>query len=694
MKAKRSLYFRSACIAMVLVMMAGFFVWQIYDAMVAQAIDPEDLTELGASYTTEPIQAARGDITDRYGRVMVTNRAEYAVSLDVDAMGDVDEQVRIVERLMELCREADLEWTDKEFPISEQSPYTYTTKDPYIVLDDETRTLTRTRLYQLCLKQGEKPDQESWATPNTTAPQLVENMSKYFALPAQMKETERRAVLGVLYSAYLRADGVLWTDYYFVEDVDISFITRIKEEGLAGVNIEAIPVREYKTKCAAQLLGQVGAISAEKWEELKEDPENPYQMNDSIGLSGVEAAFEEYLRGEDGTLRTTYDPAGNAISEDYSKAPRPGNTVALTLDSGLQEATERSLAERTEAINTGEGGSAAVVVDMEDSSILAMASYPTFDPADYVKDYKELSKDELKPLYNRALLGTYAPGSTYKISTATAAYLSGVTSLGREIKCTGTMTYYNWSYNCWHAAGHGMDNLAEAVRDSCNIYFYTVGSEMGIDAMNKVAQGYGLGEPTGIELSESLGVNAGPEYSASIGQPWYQGNVLSAAIGQSDNRFTILQLANYIASFLRSGERLDAHLLRSVRSGDDSRLVYEHKSKQMGTVEVTDALRAAIIDGMGQVIAADKITDFESLEDSGIKVGCKTGTAQLGNTGRNNGLFVSFAPIDDPKIAICTVVEKAQSGASTAGITADIMNYYFSAEATLERVEAENQLLR
>jgi penicillin-binding protein 2 len=257
-------------------------------------------------------------------------------------------------------------------------------------------------------------------------------------------------------------------------------------------------------------------------------------------------------------------------------------------------------------------------------------------------------------------------------------------------------TEHGLKQRCWYSAGHGYDNLSEAVRDSCNVYFYTMGWDLGIEHLNKTAADYGLAQPTGIELAESTGHLAGPEFAATIpGGVWYPGNVTSAAIGQSDNQFTVLQLANYIATFCRGGKRLDAHLLKNAKSSDNTAIIAQHKSKKMGEVKLSSDTQKAIATGMGQVIEADKITFFKDLEDSGVKVGCKTGTAQLGHTGLYNDVFVAFAPVEDPEIIVATVVEKSPySGAESSNITADIMSFYFSESAALTRTQAENQLVK
>lgn len=710
MNQKNLFYARAAVVGLLLLGLSGLFLWLCYDAMVVNAIDPNTSTKVNNVVSSTLVQASRGNITDRYGRLLVTNRAEYVITLNADDMGDTEQQVDTVLWLMDLCQENGITWNDSEFPVSYDAPYYYVTRDSSgkeKKIKDTTKayesrgedgTLASTRLNRLCQKINQRDDY-FWGSKYIDAEHLVTNMTKYFGLDKRNLSQEKiRQVLGVLYSCYLRQgadDRILWTDYYFVEDIDISIITAIKESGKEGIDIQALSVRDYKTPYAAHLLGQTGPISAEKWEELKKNPDNTYNMNDKIGLSGVEAAFEEYLRGVDGTERVLQNQSDNTTNVVYDPQPQIGNNVALTLDIDIQQVAEEALEEWTYKLNEKRGGSAAVVLSVKDSSVLACASYPTFDAAAYNESYKELAKDKLMPLFNRALLGIYAPGSTYKICTGTASVSTGVNDIYRTINCTGSYNNKGTTQHCWHRSGHGYENLSAAIRDSCNVYFYTLGTEMGINKLNKVANDYGLGKHTGIELSENVGVNAGPEFAESIGGTWYSGNVTSAAIGQSDNQFTPLQIASYIATFVRGGVRYDAHLLKNVKNSDNSDIIYEHESQVLSTVELSDATRKAITTGMGQVIAADDITFFKDLEEGkGIKVGCKTGTAQLGKSGLYNAMFVAFAPIDDPEIVVCTAVEKGGYGADSAAITAAIMDYYFSDEATLQRVESENQLLR
>lgn len=687
---------RTLCVLLALLFICVYFFYLLYDAQVVNAITDTASTDVNLYSVTETVEAARGNITDRYGRVLVTNRTVYQVELDIDSMGDEARQGEVVSRLIEICKEQGLSWTNKEFPVAydaQAGAYAFTTDNPYITVSNGK--YTQTRLDLLC-------QQMEWTVNGgvngMSADELVKQMCATFGLTSQSPE-DTLEILGVLYSALLRAgtDQLIWTDYYFLEDVEFSFISRVKEEGLDGVNIVATTERVYNTDYAGVLLGQVGAISAESWAANKEQyVANGYSMDSTIGLSGAESAFEQSLRGVNGEKKVTMDLSGNVVAEEYTTEPVAGNNVTLTLDIGLQQVCEEALAKYTDSLNNGIAGSAAVVMNLK-GEVLAAASYPTYSAADYLENYKDLATNERSPLLNRAFSGTYAPGSTYKICSATAGLTSGNITTSSTFVCNYVFQYYDSEMHCWYKRGHGTETVRDAIRDSCNVFFYNVADLIGISTLTEYAQAYGLGVSSGIELSESTGVNAGPEFSASIGSTWTAGMTLSTAIGQSDNQFTPLQLANYIATFINGGDRYSAHLKKSVKSNDNSAIIEVTEPTILNHVELSQAGYNAIKTGMGEVIAADGLEgDFEKLTALGIDVGCKTGTAEVGVKGGKtyNALFVSFAPYDDPEIVICTVVEKtANSGADTAPITAEIMEYYFSSDAELERVSLENTLL-
>lgn len=689
MKYKLFRFRSQVLLALVLLVTAGFLAL-LYDAQIIHGIDIDASSAANTIVTRETVAAARGEITDRYGRVLVSNQTVYHAILDVGAMGDYSQQVATIRRLIALCRQQDLEWNSGELPLEKTADgWQYTTDTPFARVKEDGTT-AETNFAKLCQAM-------EWPADPGNPDRVAQAMLNTFGLKGAEDAGE---VLDVLYACYLREKEVVWTTWYFAEDVDIDFITVVKEEDLPGVTIQAAAERVYRTDYAAHLLGQVGLIAAEDWEEGENYKERGYDMDATVGQSGVEYAFEEYLRGTSGVAQKITDLEGSLLDESYTEMPVAGSNVALTLDIKLQEAAELSLARHTEEINGGEGGSTVVVMDVKDGSVLAAANWPTYDLSTYRQDYNDLIEDPLKPLYNRAFLGTYAPGSTYKIVTATAALDTGLITPTDTIRCTGWMKYLDTTFRCWiyrqSGGTHGAENVSDAIRDSCNIFFYTVGSELGIDTLTEYAQAYGLGLPTGIELSESTGVNAGPEYSEKVGMTWYPGNTLSSAIGQSDNQFTPLQICNYIATVVNGGHRYAAHLLKSVKSYDNTQLILQPEPEVLQEVPLSDGDREAILKGMAEVVQSTSGVReaFSGLEEQGIQVGAKTGSAQVFGQENANGLFVCFAPYDDPEVAICVAVEKGGSGAATAVIAADILEYYFSDEAVLERVDAENQLLR
>lgn len=668
----KKFYLRTGVVAGLTVVALLLMVALLYRYQVVEAIDQDTAQSINTLAAVETVPAARGLITDRNGQVLVGNETQYQITLDLNDMGDAAAQGQTVLRLLEICRDKGVEWTDSELPISESAPYTFTTEEIYTYTDSDG-TQTDTRLAQLC-------DALGWQR-TESAEDLLEQMAAYFGLEETDASLARQA-LGVLYSCCLRRSEILWTDYIFASDVSIELISVVEEEQLPGVDIEPTSVRSYATGYAAHLLGRVGLITAENWTEGENYKAQGYSMDATVGQSGVEYAFEQYLRGEDGERTITTDRDGGVVSVEDTTPAQAGDTVALTLDLNLQSATEDALAEYIPTLNDSQGGGAAVAIDVNDGSVLSCASWPTFDAA--TQSYDE-SYGELSPLFNRALQGTYSPGSTYKMVTAIAGLESGVIDVNTQIQDTGYMDYYGTTFRCWlyreSRTTHGLETVTDALRDSCNIFFYHVGIDVGIDTLTEYAQAFGLGVSTGIELAESVGVNAGPAYSESVGATWYGGNTLSAAIGQSDNLFTPLQLANYVATLVNGGTRYAAHLLQSVTDADGSVTPYE--PQVLGTVEISAENLEAVKQGMLEVVESTSTVfrAFANLTAHGIQVGAKTGSAQVTGQENANGLFVCFAPYDDPEIAICVAVEEGGSGAATAVIAARMLEAYFGIES-------------
>ena len=686
-------------VALLLVLSAFLYKTQIVQGEYYAALSRQKISNI------ESVEAGRGNITDVYGRVLVTNRVSYQVTLDTSRMGDAENRNRILTELVQVCADSAVEWADT-LPITAASPFEYTTNEPftYRTTDAQGKSVRNTtRLYKLAtaMKWIEKQDGTAVSLP--TPRQLMDRMSESFKLELTDPEQER-AVLGVLYELYLRSKDINRTAYIFAKDVDMDFITRVKERGLAGVTIQPTTARQYNTDYAAHLLGRVGLMDADEWAKYKtvdldEDGFMDYQMDDSVGKEGVEKVFESYLRGSAGTRSVELNTKGKVVSEEWIRQPEAGGNVVLTLDADLQRAVEDSLAKRIPNLSgKNTEGAAAVVIDVTDGGVLASASYPTFRLSSYSADYNENAANPLKPLYNRALLGTYAPGSTFKPVTGIAALEEGIITPSTRILDTGVYRYYsNEGPRCWiynqSGGTHGQQTVADAIKNSCNIFFYDVGRQLGIERLQQYAQMFGLAQKTGLELPESSGVMAGPEYTESMGGTWYPGNTLSVAIGQESSQFTPIQLANYVATLVNGGTRYQTHLLKQVRSGDNSRVLYQYEPQILGTLELKDKNLNAVKAGMLALTQEGSLARYFQTLD--VKVGAKTGSAQVSATSRDsNAVLVCFAPYDDPEIALAIVAEKGGTGSELGAVAADIFHAYFNARRTQEVVQAENTLVQ
>ena len=652
---------------------------------------------------TQTVEAARGDILDRYGRVLVSNRVTYQVALNTDAMEKNRNDILLA--LIRIARDAGVEWEDT-LPITAQPPFRYTTDTPfqYPTTDEEgSPTTSLTRLGRLAVKMKWIDDPTAdgaQGAPLPTAEELLEKMRESFQL--ELEGADMRAVAGVLYELYYRSMVNSWPPYVFAEGVDIDFISKVKEQGLSGVEIEAATVRTYNTEYAAHLLGRVGAI--ENWDAYKDldldgDGTPDYEMDDTVGKEGAELAFESYLRGTAGVREVERNTSGKVVSEKWTTAPQPGDNVVLTIDIDLQKQVEDILSQAIPQLASEDTeGAACVVMDVNRAEVLASASYPSYHLATYSADLAENSADPLKPFLNRAFQGVYAPGSTFKMVTAVAGLESGIIEPDTEIMDTGVYTYYqDDGPQCWYwrqyRRKHGLVNVSEALEVSCNVFFFDVGRRVGIQGLQEFAAKFGLGEPTGIELYEETGVMAGPEYTQSMGQTWYEGSTLSVAIGQESSQFTPLQLANYIATLVNGGTRYSAHLLKEVKSSDFSQVLYTYEPEVLDSIDIQpenlDAVKAGML-----ALTTGKGSLARYFQDLPVQVGAKTGSAQVNAETESNAVFVCFAPYDDPQIAISLVVEKGGSGSTLASIAADILRYYFSAEESREETLTENTIIR
>ena len=692
----------------VLLIFILLFAWVLYDLQYVHGADYLAQSRRKIA-KTETVEAARGEILDRYGRVLVTNRESYNVSLDTSFMKDVNTTLT---KLLDICRTEGVTWADT-LPISSEAPFVFTFDTASSGAISNLYTLAESLKWTDTLPDREEADsiraaaQEGQGVSYPSADAFLDKLREYYEIDPLLPDSELRALVGVRYELSLRSREITYTSYVFAQDVDMPFIVTVKEADLPGVNIDTTTVREYKTPYAAHLLGRVGPIYSDEWSVYQE---LGYDYNAIVGKEGVELAFESYLHGTPGKRNIETNDQGKVVSGDDNwvvdqttgevLAPDPGDNAILTLDIKLQEAVERALASGIEGLKSEDTeGGAAVVIDVRDGGVLAMASYPTFDLTTYTQNYNALLTDPLNPLLNRATRQVYPPGSTFKMVTAIGALEEGIIEPDTEILDTGRYLYYDdYQPQCWiyrDSGGwrtHEEENVSDAIMDSCNVFFFDAGRRLGISLLEQYAAAFGLGESTGIELSEETGWMDGPEYTESHGQTWYEGNTLPAAIGQGNSRFTPLQLANYVATLANGGTHYSAHLLKEVKSNDYSQVVERYEPQVLNQLDIEPENLAAVTEGMLRVTTEGSAKAY--FADLGVQVAAKTGSAQVSSETESNALFVCFAPYEDPEIALAIVVEKGGSGSTLANIAAEILEYYFSAGSGMETVTPENTLLR
>ena len=676
---------------------------------------------------TVTVEAARGELLDRYGRSLVGNRATYEITLNSSLMGAEAQRNANLLELITICRENDLEWTDT-LPISKDAPFTYTDENALVYTNSEGKVkFSYLGALLDTLPLGEKILPNRWSSDDLaaassvealgegpTAEEVIAGLRQYFLIDESLSDADARALIGVLYELNLRSRDVKQTEYIFAQDVNIDVISAVKERSLTGINISATTVRQYNTTSAAHLLGRVGPIQTENWETYKA---KGYNMNDSVGIDGLEYAFEDYLRGKSGTLIQEMNTSGKVVSENWmvdgetgeTMEPEPGNHVMLTLDLRLQEKVEEVLANTIESLADTKEKGAIVVQSVNDGGVLAMASYPTYDLSTVYSSneaYQQALNDPRKPFVNRATSEIYYPGSTFKPLVAIAALEEGLVTPTEKIQDTGYLQlpeeehypYGDYHPQCWiyrqYRGMHGWENMADALRDSCNIYFYTMGHRLGIEKIDEYAAMFGLGQKTGLELGEAEGYVAGPETSKMLNQEWYGGNLLSAAIGQENTKITLIQLSNYIATLVNGGNRYQTHLLKTVKSSDFSETVYEYEAQPVEKLDLNPEWVEAVKLGMWEVANDPESTVDQYLNNLAVEVGAKTGSAQVSADQNANAVFVLFAPYDDPEIVISMVVEGGASGANLASAAGEIVNYYFGSEHTMESIGTENTLIR
>ena len=638
------------------------------------------------------VDSSRGPILDRNGTVLVTNRASYNLVIINYPLFNSDSPNGNLMTLLQQCRKLGLDVTH-HFPVGPQRPYEYHW--------DNIDSAWQTYYDRFLTSRGWDSD--------ITARTLMDNLRKDYNIPEDMDPRDAYDLICVRYELELRGIKGMPLEYYtLARDVSAVDLAAIMELGIPGVIVETTTVREYKTPYAAHLLGHTGLMEWEEYDSVYR--EQDYAMDSVVGKDGVELAFEQYLHGSDGYKKTTVSAEGEVLEESYISAPKPGSAVEITLDINLQAVAERALENKIlDLRENGVGrnqegrdveGGAVVVVEVDSGEVLVSASYPTFDLANFNRDFNKLLEAEFNPIYNRALLAGYPPGSIYKMVTAITAMDHANVGPHMEIEDKGKYEKFaeeKYTPACYiytsSGVTHGFVNIMEAISVSCNYFFYDVGLMISTEDLDATAKALGLGEPTGIELPENTGSRSNAEtkarvYEGTTDAYWVEGDKLQGAIGQGLNHFTPLQMACYTAALANNGTRYDATLLRRVVSWDYRQLLEENSPSIASSLTISPVAQQAVKEGM--ILAAEEGTAATFLAGYPIPVAAKTGTAQHGSGGSDHCSFVCYAPADDPQIAIAIYLEKGAQGGNLGDIAAQIMDAYFAQSSKYETVLNEN----
>lgn len=624
------------------------------------------------------VTAARGDIVDSRGERIATSVTGYNVVLNKLLMGDEDLD-GMLQKIVELLRANGESWNDTLL-ISQPDAagnYTFTAEEG------------STRDQKALAAMKDNLGLQQYATANDVMEKLVEDYDL-----ASYPLSWQRTLGGIHYEMQLQAFSNV-NNFIMAENVSEATVATIKEHSLSlpGVEIVETSTRSYEQSTVLpHVLGRVGKITAEKWKVTDENGqttyplrEKGYNMNDIIGISGLESAYEDELRGKDGVETITRNSDGVIVDTALTTVPEPGHTVQLTIDSRFQKAVDKALAENIDMINrvynTGSmkaAAGAAVVLDVKDGSVLAASNYPSFDQNLYATQYSEYSADESLPLFNRALQGLYTPGSTFKPAVAIAALDTGLINRYSTVNCTRVYTYYkDYRPKCTqHGHGNGPIDVVNAIKWSCNIFFYDVGRRLTSDVYDAYAYKLGLGQRTGVEVSEATG-----HLTTKNDSNYMESLDIQAAIGQGNTVVTPVQLATYAATIANRGTRYRTHFVKAILDSNTGEVLQETQPEVMDVIEdkgeTFDLIQQGMI-GVSQTISA--------LANYPYTIACKTGTPQRsegyysGSSYRHytNTTMIAYGPTEDAQIAIGIVVEYGGGGARAGNLMADIFNAYFA----------------
>ena len=678
----------------------------LVDLFRIQVVHAEDNTSqrIAMSSVESTIPAARGEILDCNGVPLVTNTQVNTVMLNAQYFPSTKKQGErnaILQKLIALSQKYEVAWND-------MLPLTLDAEGKVQFKEDSEKEIA-------FLKSKAVLHLNSYATAENCMNRLIEKFElEDYPLEEALKIA---SVCYGLKKISFSAD----IPFVFAEEVSEEFAAIVTENRneLVGVEIKITPKRNITDgTLAPHIIGLVGKLNAEEYLEHKNAYKaimddatlseadkktaslRAYAMDDVIGKFGLESAMEKELRGTNGIMTTVTDSKGNKTSE-ITRAPVPGNSIILTLDSALQKKTQDILADFVTNYKGKDNApipvvGSAVVIDVNTGGILASATYPSYDLNSYYEDYSTLAKDKTAPLWNRALRSTYAPGSTMKPVMAAAGLQEGVITENTKINCTRIYNRFpDMQFSCLQLHHSGNIDVKTALFRSCNIFFYETGYQLGIGRMNDYCTRFGLGQKTGIELPESTGVLASPAYREAHGGTWYPGDVVQAAIGQSDNLFTPLQLANYAATLANGGKHYEAHFVKSVKSSDYETMILQKDATLINETGVSMHNLKIVHEGMRRL--GESMSAFQIVP---VPVAAKTGTAQfkVKVDGRivegTNGMMISFAPVDKPQIAVAVAIENVDGGSVTAQVASKIYEAYFKEEGNLPSEQGYNQILR
>ncbi len=666
-----------------------FYFFRLYKV---QVVDTGGNTDNITTFETRTrVKAARGNILDRNGNVLVTNRASYDLTINHYVLTSSADPNGTLYALVQRCKELNIEYIE-HLPISREQPFAYT-------LDEFSATWQNH--FQTFLAYRDHLDSD------ISAPLLMRKLRESYKIPEEWSDEDARMVLGLRYELSLRNCVASLSNYVFLSDVDNDTLAAVLELNIPGMRVESSTVREYNTQYAAHILGYVGAMNAKQWEHYK--TLEGYSMDAMVGQTGLEEAFEEYLHGIDGTRVDVSTKDGTLVRSYYEVEPQAGQNVQVSIDLNLQAAAEDTLKQTIEGMR-GEDtsqkgwdaqGAAVVAMDIKTGQVLVCGSFPTYDLSTLFDNYSDLLNADLQPMYNRALQAIYPPGSTYKMSMTVAGIQSQTISRWTTICDLGAFTKYpGMSPKClvYSSSGrtHGYIDCTEALKVSCNYFYYELADRMSIEIIDETAKGLGLGEKTGIELYEELGYRSNPEAKAALysgdDSRWYKGDQILTGIGQAENRFTPMQLCTYTATLANQGVRYKATFLNRVVTSDYTSVVYENAASVISEMAFSDEAYEAILTGMKRVASESGGTAYKIFKDYPIPVAAKTGTAQTGvKNHSDNGAFVCFAPADDPQIAVVVYGERVGGGSNLGGVAKAVLDAYFGVGSS-DSMVGENQI--